>query len=341
MERIDRRRFLQIVAGTAAALGGGLASCGNNSGQSPPAKHPQPTSPRSGGQKSLVALCRRVGNFPLNRPIDQKKVDRLLSDTLDGLFDLRDNREGLRELFNPNDIIGIKVNCLSGRKMSTHYQLALSLAQALSGIGVRRENIIIWDRADADLKYAGYKLKRSRGDFQVYGADTAGYSRELVIHRSIGSFTTRIIDRVTAMINLPVLKDHGIVGVTLSLKNFFGAIHNPNKYHINEGDPYVADLYSLPSICGKVKLTIIDGIVGQYEGGPPSHPQWQWLFGGLIAGFDPVALDRTGLDIIERERAAHNRASLSEAGRFPHYLKTAEKLGLGNFRKENIEVREI
>ena len=41
----------------------------------------------------------------------------------------------------------------------------------------------------------------------------------------------------TAVINVPQVKDHGICGMTLAMKNFFGAIHNPNKYHIGNGDP--------------------------------------------------------------------------------------------------------
>jgi uncharacterized protein (DUF362 family) len=137
------------------------------------------------------------------------------------------------------------------------------------------------------------------------------------------------------------LKDHGIVGVTLSLKNFFGAIHNPNKYHLNNGDPYIADLFSYPAIKDKVVLNIVDGIVGQYEGGPPPMPQWQWNFAGILCGSDPVAVDRIGLDIIETARAKNGLMSLTEASRFPAYLKTAEKVGLGNFDRARINLIEI
>ncbi|MGW8178255.1 MAG: DUF362 domain-containing protein, partial [bacterium] len=62
------------------------------------------------------------------------------------------------------------------------------------------------------------------------------------------------------VINLPVLKDHGITGVTMAMKNLFGAIHNPNKYHLNTGDPYVADVCMLSPIRQKVRLTICDGL---------------------------------------------------------------------------------
>ena len=56
------------------------------------------------------------------------------------------------------------------------------------------------------------------------------------------------------LINLPVLKDHDGAGVTIALKNMYGAIHNPNKYHPNGCDPYVADLNMLPEIRSRMKL---------------------------------------------------------------------------------------
>ena len=180
-------------------------------------------------------------------------------------------------------------------------------------------------------------MNRGRG-VKVYGVNSSGYSEELLIHRSIGSFTANIMGRADKIISMPVLKDHGIVGITMGLKNFFGAIHNPHKYHLNGGDPYVADLYSHPLFKNKIVLTIADGIVGQYEGGPPHQPQWQWNHGGLLVGEDAVAVDRTGLDIIEKKRAEAGVPSLSELSRFPHYLETAGKLGIGNFQKENIEI---
>ena len=70
----------------------------------------------------------------------------------------------------------------------------------------------------------------------------------LTVYGSAGSLLSNTLAHTCdAVINLPVLKDHGIVGVTLALKNLFGAIHNPNKYHTNAGDPYVADVNMFPA----------------------------------------------------------------------------------------------
>ena len=62
------------------------------------------------------------------------------------------------------------------------------------------------------------------------GNDVLGYGNELLTHGNAGSLLCRTLtDVCDAVINLPVLKDHGIVGVTMALKNMFGAIHNPTS----------------------------------------------------------------------------------------------------------------
>ena len=71
----------------------------------------------------------------------------------------------------------------------------------------------------------------------------------------------------------------------------FGAIHNPNKYHGSRGDPYVADLYSHPDIGGKIRMTILDALEVQPEGGPPYQADWCEDYGGLLISDDPVALE--------------------------------------------------
>ncbi len=293
----------------------------------------------SSQDKSRVIVCRRPESFKLGEQPGKSSVKKLLQSALEGFYDNRLPEDAIAEKFSPGDKVGIKVNCLSGKSMSTHRELAFALAELLVDAGVKADNITIWDRKDKDLTGAGYTLNRGRG-IKVTGVDADGYSDELTAHRSIGSFMARILEKSDKIINLPVLKDHGIVGVTLGMKNFFGAIHNPNKYHPNAGDPYVADLYSHPLIKDKVKLTIIDGITGQYEGGPPPMPQWQWNFGGLIIGSDPIAVDRAGFDIIESKRREMGIKSLQEAGRYPEYLRTAEKLRLGVFDNNQIEIIE-
>jgi uncharacterized protein (DUF362 family) len=146
-----------------------------------------------------------------------------------------------------------------------------------------------------------------------------------------------------AIINLPILKDHGITGTTAALKNFYGAIHNPNKYHPNGGDPYIADVNMLEPLRRKVRLHICDAITAQCEGGPSFNPRWQWAYNGLLVSRDPVALDHTAWQVLERQRAEKGLKSLTAEGRAPHYIATAAdaRHRLGNNDPRLIERVEV
>jgi hypothetical protein len=52
-------------------------------------------------------------------------------------------------------------------------------------------------------------------------------------------------------------------------------------------------------------------------------PQWSWPFNGLIVSRDPVALDFTGWQIIERKRAEKGMKPLRELKREPVYIARA------------------
>jgi len=224
----------------------------------------------------------------------------------------------------PGEVVGLKVNCLAGRGISTTVELVEAVCERLQEAGISQRDIVVWDRLSSDLERAGFRIVQDKNHIRCLGNDAWGYESELSVFGSVASLLSRAITRVCdAVINLPVLKDHGIVGVTAALKNLFGAIHNPNKYHVDAGDPYVADVYMLPPIRRKVRLTICDATTAQYEGGPSFMPQWTWHFNGLIAAQDPVALDFTAWQVIEQKRALEGLPSLKEAKRSPGYIATA------------------
>jgi len=214
------------------------------------------------------------------------------------------------------------VNCLGGRGNATHPELVEAIIERLRQAGITE--IVIWDRQNADLERARFKIAERAPGVRCFGNDVLGFEDDLATFGEAGSRLCRTLTQVCdAVINLPVLKDHGIVGVTMALKNLFGAIHNPNKYHIDCGDPYVADVNMLPPIRGKVRVTICDAIAPQYEGGPSYMPHWSWPFNGLLVSRDPVALDYTGWQIIERQRAEKGLPSLKAAKREPAYIARA------------------
>jgi hypothetical protein len=203
--------------------------------------------------------------------------------------------------------------------------------------------VAIWDRTNRELREAGYRLNNTGSEFRVFGTDTvgAGYGPEPLEHRSIaGRFSSILTDAITASISFAVLKDHGLAGLTAGMKNYFGAVHNPNKYHDDGCDPYVADLFHAPPIRAKHRLTVLDALTVQYHKGPSFHARWAERRETLVFGLDPVAVDTVGLGLVEGLRKAKGLPTLAEDGRPVRYLATAEKLGLGAASPASIRVIE-
>ena len=251
-------------------------------------------------------------------------VLNLLDRAMQSYFDRNTPAEAWRQVVRPGETVGLKVNCLSGKGGSTSVALVDAICERLQQAGIRQESIIIIDRLNEDLESAGFRPTSRSGRIRYMGNDVLGYETGLSVHGSAGSLLSKTLTQLCdTVINLPVLKDHGIVGVTMALKNMFGVIHNPNKYHPNAGDPYVADVNMLPAVRQKVRLTIADGLTAQYEGGPTYMPQWSWPYNGLLVGQDPVALDTVGWQIIEQKRAEKGLKPLKDMKREPKYIATA------------------
>jgi hypothetical protein len=79
-----------------------------------------------------------------------------------------------------------------------------------------------------------------------------------------------------------------------------------------------------------------------YDGGPGFKPELSWKCNSLLVSQDPVALDRTGWQMIERKRAEKGWKTLEAAGRPPRYIATAadSEHRLGNNDPARITVVE-
>jgi len=293
--------------------------------------------------KSKVVVIKGKGVVSSGADLDRKKISEMLSVGFRLLTGTREPGESLARLFARAERIGIKVNTIGGRKISTRPELSLSLAELLIKNGQPDRNIVIWDRTNRELREAGYGLSDRTNGLKVLATDTAGagYETEIISHRNIGSlFSTIQTNFVTASISLAILKDHGLAGVTAGMKNYFGAIHNPNKYHDSHCDPFIAELFESGPIKDKHRLSLLDALVVQYHRGPSYHAQWAERSGALIFSLDPVAADAVGWRLIETLRSRKGLPSLKEEDREPVYLGTAEKLGLGRAGGDSIEVIE-
>ena len=152
---------------------------------------------------------------------------------------------------------------------------------------------------------------------------------------------TRITDVIidaTYLINMPIMKPHGLTGATLSFKNHFGTIEVPFQLH-QYADPdlpnyfgpdhsTLVDIYRNPHIASKTILTVGDGLFAcRSFNGTPSV--WD-TFGNqvpnsLFFSKDPVAIDCVMCDLLDDEVGIPDTTN--------HYLQVASNAGLGVFER--------
>ncbi len=287
-----------------------------------------------------VVVARDAGLRASDGAVQPPRLAELLAKALRGLGDTRDTRAFWARILAPGQKVGLKVNCLAGARLSTTVELVRAVVASLIDAGVPNEKIIVWERSARELRAAGLDARATGA--RCLGTDERGYESEITTSGEVGSCLTRILtEEIGVLLNLGVVKDHDLAGVSIGMKNLYGILHNPNKYHDNSCDPYVADVANFPVVRAKLVLTIADGTLAQCQGGPAYSPAHAWSYNGLIVGTDLVAVDRVGAEIIDRRRKARSLPSLAEAKRWPKWLATAARYGLGEADLARVKVLEV
>jgi uncharacterized protein (DUF362 family) len=328
----NRREFLvqTAVAGAVVACPAGLKGLAQAAQNS---------------QKSRVIIVRNPAVMEKTDAGSTIKIDvlkKMLDDAVAKLTGQSDANAAWKSIFKPEDVVGIKVNCLFGPGAATHPELADAAADALLRIGVKPSNIIIWDRATRDLVQNKYKINKEGDGVRVLANDGV-WEDAATVSGSINGRLTKIITRdITALINIPFMKDHGMSGITGALKNHYGSFDSPMKCHGNNCDPYLADLNAIPAIRDKTRLIIMDALRPFADGGPMlSKRNTVWDYSSLLVSRDPVAVDYLAWKTIDEKRKELNIPSLAEAGREPKWIATAASKGLGVNDPNNMEIIKL
>jgi len=124
------------------------------------------------------------------------------------------------------------------------------------------------------------------------------------------------------IINLPKLKTHEMMFLTLGVKNLFGCIPGARKalWHLRAGEDRKRFARLLIDLYGVIhpSLTILDGIVGMEGNGPGGGDPI--ALGLILAAADPLHLDQIVCDLlgVPREALLTNRVAFEEGlGREP------------------------
>jgi uncharacterized protein (DUF362 family) len=307
LEGIDRRTFLKIASITGIA--GLIYPKGLLSG----------AEARAASRVILVEDTSATTGLTINADVVQSMVNCGIMN----LMQVADVGEAWKVILpgvNEISTIAIKVNCINS-SMPTHPEVSYAVAKSLTemdfgGMPFHENNIVIFDRTSGELAASGYRLNTSSTGVRCFGTDdpAAGYSTQTYSVAGVSQRISRIVSELADyLINISVLKNHGIAGATLCLKNHYGTCSSPGSIHGHACDPYVPALNALASIRDKQALNICDALFGIRSGGPSGSPQFTADM--LVMSQDIVAADRQAAILLEENGCT----TVSTA----HYIATA------------------
>src|SRR5882762_10160525 len=305
-----------------------------------------------------------IKDYKTNPRIVREMVNRLVL-AATGQSDLG---KAWGSLVSPNDRIGIKISAAGGELFTTHHDIVNAIVDGLVASGHPRSSIVVWDRSLGGIKDAGYRPAvdgyqvKAIAPHDGYDAkamqsaplvgqliwgdlDYLGNARKMLSDidntSNVSHFSKILSSEVSKIINVPVMsisETNGIAGciynVTIpNIDNWRRFAQGPRF-----GAESLAEIYANPLIAKKVVFNLMDGLVGQYAGGPQPQPNYALHHATLYASRDPVALDAIALKRLEEWR---KRGSLRPVGSVAAYIDFASQLGLGNSATNRIEVRNI
>jgi uncharacterized protein (DUF362 family) len=278
---------------------------------------------------------------------DPEALSEMLDRGLTALTGKASGGEAWKSLLGPCRRVGLKINLLGRPRIYTAPEIAEQATAGLVRAGFEGSDIVVWDRPEHHFRQTAFKLGRGRFGESIEGGGSYAFrykdDRSYVATSACGLLPVDLIPltRTEATINLPVIKDHELTGVTGALKNIaFGCFHTTPQCHDDHCDPFIAEAYEHFLKVNPVPLIILDATEGCFEGGPvPDRASFIWRESALYFASDPVALDRVAGAVIARKRKA---AGLADVTPMTRHIDTAaaKKLGQGDPGKiEEIVVR--
>lgn len=209
--------------------------------------------------------------------------------------------EAWASILKPEDTLGIKTNVWN--HLRTPEELEAILAKKAMGVGIPENKIAADDR---------------------------------------GVLRNSIFQNATALINVRPMRTHAWSGVGSLLKNYIMFSPKPSSYH-PDSCADLAKLWELPEVAGKTRLNILVMLTPLFHGVGPHHfnKAFTWEYNGLLVGFDPVAVDATGLRILQAKRTAYFKEETPLNPPAKHILLADTRHGLGTADPGRIDLVRI
>jgi hypothetical protein len=342
--RISRRKFL-------ARLGVGAATLALGAKFSPQLFADEPTRPKS--RVAIVTNPKSIANYDA----DAAEVARSLNRGLLALTGADSIEKAWRQFVAPTDVVGLKISTLGGAAFSTRHELVNAIVDGLRRAGVPPQQIVVWDRNAEAMKRARFAPANSPdAPLRLATFPNEGYDPDVFYESNLAgklawddhdfgktelstrSYYSHILTkRITKLICLPMMtdsRDAGLAGALYTMAT--GAVDNTRRFAGRPAyfDPAAAEICANPVIHDKWRLTIADGLVAQYLGGPNFHPQYCWHHATLYLSADPVAVDALMLEEIEQMRKRFASPAIGETA---SHIPTAAAYGLGESDTARIE----
>ncbi len=334
-----------------------------------PAELPPPRPEPSPASSTVFFALDQNAVGPLMIP-RYSMVSRMVEELVCAVTGKQNPSAAWRSLIKPGDRVGVRVAAGPGPVGGTHPEVAQAVVEGLVEAGIRPENIIVWDRRREDLVQCGYdkipglnlQWIEKGGGYDpravvtasaigqlVYGdlsfresrssmADILGPKTQLSNDSHLPVLLSRQLDKV---INIPSLCDSYYTGIHGALAGMtLGILDNWRRFGKGEGygGAALAEVYGNDQIGKKVVLTLMDGMVLQYAGGPYPSPANCVVYSTLFASKDPVAIDSTALRLIDEQRLVSKMPKASDDA---DHVTEAAAAGLGIADEKLIALKRI
>jgi len=213
-------------------------------------------------RKSRVILVRDPDVLDENGQPRQEVVQRMLDDGITALTGRPDPQGAWKTIIKPDDVVGIKNNRWA--YLRTTAQVETALKTRILEVGVKEEDISVDD---------------------------------------LNVLNNPVFQRATALVNARPMRSHHWAGVGSLIKNYIMFLPEPISIH-PDSCADLASVWDLPVVKGKTRLNVLVMFTPQFHSFGPHgfNPKYVWKYHGVLMGFDPVAVDATGLRVIEAIR---------------------------------------
>lgn len=269
-------------------------------------------------------------------------------------------KEAWLDLVKPEDVIGIKVHSAPGRNSGTRVAVVAEVVETLLAAGFKTNQIIVWDRREADLRLAGFYELRNRYGISVEGSLDEGYDPEVFYTTPLlgtlvygdlefgksgedvgrNSYVTKLLtERITKIISVTPLLNHNRTGVSGALWGLsLGSVDNVLRFDADPARLAVAipEIYAMPQLYDRVALNIVDALICQYQGEETTRLHFSVPLNEIWFSKDAVALDVLAIEELQRRRKAVNSPEV-KVNRAIYENAGIMELGVGDARQITTE----